>query len=189
MESFHGYIAPGVLLGGFMVNLAKSHIPPGVLYDAICETASCLPDAIQLLTPCTIGNAWLKIYDFGRYALTLYDKKGGGGVRVFLAPEHIEQHPQIAAWFYKLVPKQAQNEQLLLQEIKEAGENLCDIQVVQIKPDLLKKNSKGKIAVCPSCREAYPAKHGSVCRACQGNSPYLLTESPRETTGLSRFAL
>jgi len=37
-----------------------------------------------MLTPCTIGNGWLKIFDFGRYALALYEKYGGQGIRVFL---------------------------------------------------------------------------------------------------------
>ena len=45
---------------------------------------------------------------------------------------------------------------------------------IQIKPEFLKKRDKGKIAVCPSCAEAYPLKDGSTCLACQGNSPYLV---------------
>ena len=31
---FHNYPAPGLLLGGYMVEEAKRHIPDGVLYDA-----------------------------------------------------------------------------------------------------------------------------------------------------------
>jgi formylmethanofuran dehydrogenase subunit E len=56
---FHGYPAPGVLIGRYMVQEAKSHIKELVLYDAICETSRCLPDAVQMLTPCTVGNGWL----------------------------------------------------------------------------------------------------------------------------------
>ena len=56
IRSFHGHVAPGMLLGGFMVDLAYRTRPPGQFFDAICETRPCLPDAIQLLTPCTIGN-------------------------------------------------------------------------------------------------------------------------------------
>ena len=58
---FHNYPAPGLLLGGYMVEEAKRHIPEGVLFDAVSETSWCLPDAVQLLTPCTVGNGWLRI--------------------------------------------------------------------------------------------------------------------------------
>jgi formylmethanofuran dehydrogenase subunit E len=54
VKSFHGNMAPGLIIGGFMVNLAMKSLPPGEFYDAICETAVCLPDSVQLLTPCTM---------------------------------------------------------------------------------------------------------------------------------------
>jgi formylmethanofuran dehydrogenase subunit E len=63
-----------------MVDLALSILPRGILFDAIAETGHCLPDAIQLLTPCTVGNGWLKVRDLGRFALALYDKQSGEGV-------------------------------------------------------------------------------------------------------------
>lgn len=70
-RAFHGYPAPGLIIGGYMVELAKRHMPEGVLYDAVSETAHCLPDAVQLLTPCTFGNGWLRVLPFGIYAVTL----------------------------------------------------------------------------------------------------------------------
>jgi len=60
-----------------MVDLALKN----QFFDAVCETQACLPDTLQMLTPCTIGNGWLKIFDFGRYALALYDKYAGQGIR------------------------------------------------------------------------------------------------------------
>jgi len=42
VASFHGNVAPGVVLGGFMVELARQSLPDGVLYDAISETSACL---------------------------------------------------------------------------------------------------------------------------------------------------
>ncbi|HNQ47588.1 MAG TPA: formylmethanofuran dehydrogenase subunit E family protein [Syntrophorhabdus sp.] len=47
VKKFHGAAAPGVLIGGFMVDAAIRNLPDGILYDAICETKSCLPDAIS----------------------------------------------------------------------------------------------------------------------------------------------
>ena len=101
-ESFHGFAAPGLILGGFMVDLALRNLPPGILFQALCETSHCLPDAIQLLTPCTTGNGWLRVIDLGRFALSLYDKKEGSGIRVFLDPEKLEPWPRIKTWLFKL---------------------------------------------------------------------------------------
>ena len=38
IKSFHGNAAPGLIIGGFMVDLAQKHLPEGILFDAICET-------------------------------------------------------------------------------------------------------------------------------------------------------
>ncbi len=81
IKSFHGYVAPGLVLGGFMVDLAYQNCPQGEFFDTLCETRACLPDAIQLLTPCTVGNGWLRIIDLGKFALTLFEKYHGEGVR------------------------------------------------------------------------------------------------------------
>jgi formylmethanofuran dehydrogenase subunit E len=176
VRSFHGHAAPGVIIGGFMVHLALTRIPEGVLFDAICETPACVPDAIQLLTPCTVGNGWLKIINLGRFALSLYDKQHGNGFRVFIEPGRLEKWPEIKAWFFKLKSRKEQSHEEILAQIKEAGVEICGISPVQIKPEFLKKRDKGKIAICPSCREAYPLQDGSTCRACQGNSPYVIPE-------------
>ena len=95
VQAFHGYPAPGVLIGGYMVTAAQQRLPAGILYDAICETRSCLPDAIQLLTPCSVGNGWLRVLHFGRYALSLYDKYTGQGWRVFVDPVKLEEWAEI----------------------------------------------------------------------------------------------
>jgi len=77
IRKFHGRVAPGVLLGGFMVDYDLELVGKEVEADAIVETRFCLPDAVQLLTPCTCGNGWLKVLDWDKFALSLYDKKPG----------------------------------------------------------------------------------------------------------------
>jgi hypothetical protein len=47
VKAFHGYDAPGIIIGGFMVDLAYRHLPEGGLLDALSETPKCWPDAIQ----------------------------------------------------------------------------------------------------------------------------------------------
>jgi formylmethanofuran dehydrogenase subunit E len=173
VQSFHGYAAPGVVLGGVMVDLARRQLPPEVLFDAVCETRHCLPDAVQLLTPCTLGNGWLKVVNLDRFALIFYDKYQGEGVRVYLDPFKAEDRSAIRDWYLKLKPKKEQDTQLLLDQIKEAGAAVLGWQRVKMRPQFLQKRSRGRIIICPLCREAYPAQDGGICRACRGEAPYL----------------
>jgi formylmethanofuran dehydrogenase subunit E len=170
VEEFHGYAAPGLVLGGLMVALALDALPGGVLFDAICETSSCLPDAIQLLTPCTLGNGWLRIHDTGRFALTLFDKETGGGVRVAVQADRLEPWPDARAFFFKLVPKKQQDSDTLLNELRRAGPALCAVTKVRVRPEVRRKIHAGPVAVCPGCGEGFPVRHGERCRACQGNT-------------------
>ncbi|MCX7983097.1 MAG: formylmethanofuran dehydrogenase subunit E family protein [Syntrophales bacterium] len=166
VKTFHGSSAPGVILGGVMVEEAKRHLPEGKLFDAICETRVCLPDAVQLLTPCTIGNGWLYIEDFGRFAITLYDKETGEGIRVHLDVDKLPQAPEIEAWFMKKKKKGEQNLDKILKEIKEKGEKLLSVSRVHVRPDRYRRLKTGPVAICPQCKEAYPARDGVICRAC-----------------------
>ncbi|OPY04901.1 MAG: FmdE, Molybdenum formylmethanofuran dehydrogenase operon [Syntrophaceae bacterium PtaB.Bin038] len=173
VKSFHGSLAPGLIIGGFMVGLALRSLPEGELFDAICETPVCLPDSVQLLTPCTIGNGWLTVLPFGRYAVTFYEKHGGEGVRVYLDPAKMEAWPETKAWFFKLRPKKEQDSQRLFEEIREAGESLLSVQRVRVRPESVRRKKMGPVAACPQCGEAYPVRDGECCRACRGESPYL----------------
>lgn len=167
VKSFHGNTAPGVMIGGSMVDLAYRCLPEGGLYDVICETAKCLPDAVQILTPCSTGNQWLRIIDTGRFALAFYDKATGEGVRVFIDPQKLETWPEIKGWLLKLRPKAEQNTELLMREIERAGSDICSVEKIKVSLDLLKKK-KGSIVLCPSCGEPYPSLRGAICPACKG---------------------
>ncbi len=46
-ENFHGYPAPGLLIGGYMVSMAMRPLPEGTLFEAVVETKKCLPDAVH----------------------------------------------------------------------------------------------------------------------------------------------
>ncbi|HMA68059.1 MAG TPA: formylmethanofuran dehydrogenase subunit E family protein [Desulfosalsimonadaceae bacterium] len=174
---FHGYPAPGIIVGGFMVAAAKDRLPPDILFDAISETCWCLPDAVQILTPCTAGNGWLKILDLGIFAVSLYDKSSGRGVRVALDGEKVSAYSEIAAWFLKLREKKDQDSELLAEQIREAGPAVCSFESVCIQEAFLQKRSKGNVGACPVCGAVYPFKHGSKCRLCQGQTPYSSREA------------
>jgi formylmethanofuran dehydrogenase subunit E len=173
IRSFHGHVAPGLVIGLKMVDWAREKIPEGVLFDAVCETTSCLPDAVQMLTPCTVGNSWLKTLNLGRFALTLYDKFTGGGHRVSIDPCRLKRWPEFYDWFFKRKAKNDQNFNRLIEEIRRAGTN-CLIRVpVTVQPSLRMKKNKGAIATCSKCGEAYPRRHGRICRACRGDAVYI----------------
>jgi formylmethanofuran dehydrogenase subunit E len=172
ITAFHGYAAPGLVIGGKMVDLAMAAMPNGCLFDAISETDNCLPDAIQLLTPCTVGNGWLKVLKLGRFALALYEKKTGEGIRVYLHPRKVAAWEEIDNWFFKRRPKAEQDPQGLLAEIKKAGGQILQTEKIRVHPRLIYKASVDQRALCPDCGESFPSKHGPRCRACQGASPY-----------------
>ena len=167
-ERFHGYAAPGLLLGGYMVALAKSRLPEDTLFEAISETRKCLPDAVQLLSLCSMGNNWLKVRDLGRYAVTLYDKYTGKGVRVSVSLEKLKAWPEYYAWLMKLKPKKEQDEDKLLAEIEQAGDSVCAVEHVAVDAALLVHRHSSGYAVCPICGEGYPVDNGPICRGCQG---------------------
>ena len=184
VRSFHGHIAPGMILGGFMVDLAYRHLPEGEFFDTLCETKSCLPDAIQILTPCTVGNNWLRIIDVGRFALSFYEKHEGLGVRVYMDSQKLEPFPELKSWFFKLKPKMEQDSDQLFNEIQEAGSAVCSYEEVKLDQGYIKTSGKREITLCPLCHEAYPSDHGPICRGCQGQLPYIQHSKVRSVKAL-----
>ena len=169
---FHGYPAPGLLIGGYMVEMAKAALPPDILFEAVVESKKCLPDAVQLLTLCSIGNGWMKIINLGRYAVSLFDKYTGEGVRVSVDLDKLKDWPEIQGWFLKLVPKKDQDTEKLFHEIETAGDTILRLEKVTVQKRLLGHSHMTRIEACPVCREAYPVSDGSICRGCQGEAPY-----------------
>ena len=128
---------------------------------------------MQLLTPCSVGNQWLKIIDVGRFALTLYDKDTGEGLRVHLDSTKLEAWPGISEWFMKLKPKKQQDRDRLVEEIRAAGTDICTIERVTVRSDFLRGRHQKSVSICPVCNEAYRAGDGPVCPVCNGRSlPY-----------------
>lgn len=168
--TFHGCLSPGLLLGAFMVDLLLERLPPGGLYDYICESSKCLPDAVQLLTPCSIGNGWLQILDVGRFAIIGYDKHSGVGLRVTIDFQHLESWSEIKNWFLQLTSKKQQDSELLLRQIRSAGKSLLALRPVTVALADLHRPTWDAVAVCKKCGEAFPQEHGQECLVCQGKA-------------------
>ncbi len=176
IKAFHGHIAPGVVLGGFMVDLAYRNLPQGEFFDAISETRACLPDAIQLLTPCTVGNGWLRVIDLGRFAMSLFEKYSGNGVRVYVDSRKLNDWPWLKVFFFKLRPKKEQDSGALFAEIKQAGTSIFGVQRVVVDLNSVQSQHIDSFSICPLCGESYPENNAKICLGCQGKAPYLHSE-------------
>ena len=174
MREFHGYAAPGVVAGGFMVELVGRQLPAGRLCDAVSETRSCLPDAIQLLTPCTVGNGWLRIVETGRFALMIYDKETGHGARAALDLGRLADWPAVKTWALKLKPKPEQDEAGILAEILKAETRLYKVEMVKVLQSRLLK--KKKIFICPTCGESFRGERRGRCAYCAGETSFFEVE-------------
>jgi formylmethanofuran dehydrogenase subunit E len=171
IRRFHGLVAPGLVIGGFMVDWALELLDDNSETDAIVETVHCLPDAIQIFTPCTYGNGWMKVLDWDKFALSLYTKRNLKGFRIWLDLEKAKSFPNIYNWYMRLTPKEKLPLDVLLQTIFDAQRSIlssCPINITAF----YEKKKKGVIQVCPACGEAYPARQGDVCLACQGKGYY-----------------
>ena len=171
IERFHGFLAPGLVLGGFMVDWAQQLIGPGVEADAVVETCHCLPDAVQIFTPCTIGNGWLKVLDWDKFALTLYDKAKLHGYRIWLDLKKTFLFPRIYKWYMRSIPKKHLPLETLLEEILRAQRSVFSVRAVQVAT-MVGRKKKRNIGICSICGEAYSNSQGNPCISCQGKEYY-----------------
>ena len=171
IERFHGWKAPGLVLGLFLVDRSRSLIGEAVEFDVIVESRHCLPDAVQLFTPCTIGNGWMQILDWDKFALSFYDRRSRRGWRVWLDLRKAEAYADLYRWFMRTVPKKKLPLEVLLPVIIEAGPVVLSEMPVTITR-YFSRVKKAAINVCPFCGEAFAAAQGNTCSACQGSGYY-----------------
>ncbi len=172
IEEFHGYRSPGILIGSRMIEKALNEIGDTPYLNMISETVVCLPDAVQLLTGCTMGNGFMQILDWGKFAVTAYDRTTLEGVRVWLNPDRLGSYPLIKAWYERNRNDKGKPPfEDMANEILSADRDLLPFRKVQlVKP--LKNDQPVPTRACPDCREYYPERFGNRCPACQGNAYY-----------------
>ncbi|MFH0728172.1 MAG: FmdE family protein [Pseudomonadota bacterium] len=181
IENFHGRQAPGLVLGGLMVDLGIELLGGFSDPAAVVETQCFLPDAVQVLTPCTIGNGRLVILDWGKMALCLYDKNKLAGYRIWLDLKKARPFPRIYNWHMHLSPEKELRDDPVIEDILCAGRSILSWRAVPITQPLGGR-TKQTLAVCPRCEEAYPVVQGDKCLSCQGETYF---ELPEETAGES----
>jgi formylmethanofuran dehydrogenase subunit E len=179
IENFHGRQAPGLVLGGLMVDLGIELLGSFSDPAAVVESQCYLPDAVQVLTPCTIGNGRLVILDWGKMALCLYDKKKLAGYRIWLDLKKTRLIPGIYDWQMRLLHEKVQRDDPVIKDILSAGRSILSWRAVPITQPL-RDRTKNPLAVCPRCDEAYPEVQGDKCLSCQGQTYFELPEEKAE---------
>jgi formylmethanofuran dehydrogenase subunit E len=168
---FHTYPAPGLLIGVFMVDYALELLkatPEEKLY-AVCETAKCAPDPIQVIARCTTGNSRLKIINIGRFALTLNRMSVGDtaeAVRVYLDPKKFKDAKVLEAWFANTPSFDGHTMmKQLIDEIIGLGRDMLSFENVRVK---VTPKQKWKTGICSACGEQVPQEFmkDGLCLAC-----------------------
>ena len=172
MEDFHGARAPGIIVGALMLDTVLEKVPESPDLVVTVETITCLPDAVQVLTSCTIGNGRLKVYDWGKFALTAYNRETMKGVRTWVVADAVAKWPLINDWFN---PSQRKGDAPTFDDLVpvffQAGSELIGVRSIRIVgPDHVFR--KKKTGICEKCGESYNLRCGSVCSACQGMGYY-----------------
>jgi formylmethanofuran dehydrogenase subunit E len=172
MEAFHGYRSPGMLLGGFMIEAALDRLGPTPCLNVATETVVCLPDAVQLLTPCTIGNGFLQLLDWGKFALTAYDRLHLDGVRAHLDLDRIATFPRIQEWFDRSSRTGEKPAfEVFAEEAMRAHTELIVCTNVQMHR-ALKESKPVSTGRCETCGESYALHLGPRCPTCSGAGYY-----------------
>lgn len=181
--------APGIPIGVAMVNLAFEKLGKVDKLGAIAEVKACLSDAIQALTGCTVGNKYLIIYnEIGRYALTLFDRKSGDGIRVFVDLNKIdaETMPETFKFFRRQRPPEVQYDMKARAEsAKEIVNELtaADWQILSWEKIRVNNYRKEKILparICKKCGESFLSNEdedSKLCLVCSGKLAYYDKES------------
>lgn len=182
--AFHTRRAPGIPISVEMVNLALKSLGEAKKLCAIAETRTCLPDSIQFITGCTIGNGDLKVLDqIGRFALTLYDRKNGGkGIRIFVDQKKInsEKTPELYRFFMRQRSDEVKaggearkaSAKLIVEEFLSVNRDIFTLELVRVKDT--KKPPLNPCFVCENCGESFVIKEpdDKLCLNCSDSLKY-----------------
>jgi formylmethanofuran dehydrogenase subunit E len=171
LEHFHGDQTPGLIMGAIMVDWAFELLGIDSDPKAVVENRYFLPDAVQQLTPCTVGNGRLVILDWDKMALSLFDRRRMAGYRVWLDLKKTRSCPALYTWQMRLPLPTRKSSDHVISEVLRAGRSVLSCRAVPITKDFVSPREDA-MDVCPQCDEAFPVRQGSRCKACQGESYY-----------------
>lgn len=175
---FHNFPSPGVVLGVIMFEYALEELlerfGKAKKLGAMVETWLCLPDGVKIGSRELYGRCQMKVVDFGKMAVTVFDRDSGKGVRVTLDPTKTPKFKRIHTWFMRLPRPQMSKRkryELIGEEILRARRAVLTATPVQLRPERKKKEP---VVFCPACGEPVTKDLlvGCVCKACGGQAYY-----------------
>lgn len=167
LERFHGALVPGLIIGAYMVELAYEKLGDADMVDAVVESKKCISDAVQLMTSCTLGNGWLRVYDWGIFAITLYDKKSKQGIRVYLDPAKLPVGSITYKWFFREIGRESHEE--VNKEVLKLKKSILSYEYVEVE---IEKKKSAKIINCAKCGYPFPSNGSNLCISCKEGITY-----------------
>lgn len=182
--AFHTRRAPGIPIAVEMVNRAMEKLGNPQKLCAIAETRTCLPDAIQFITGCTVGNGDLKVIkEIGRYALSLYDRKNNGkGIRIFVDLNKIDKDKMPETYkFYRREradavkaggPERKASNKIVVDEFLANGRDIFSMEEIVVTD--IEKPPLNNCCICKECGESFTMENGEscICPVCSGTLAY-----------------
>lgn len=169
---FHGYLSTGVFVGIQIYNIARRTLgfSEGERLFVTSEILSCMPDPLQVLGGCAIGNKGLKIEDQGRVAAKISRRAPRGvaaakGVRIVLDPAKTASYPRLHSRYMNT--EKVPNEEAISDLIR-AEEGVYTWEMVDLE---VPERPEKKVAVCHSCRESFVLQGDErSCKSCAERS-------------------
>lgn len=184
IASFRRGAEPGVAYGIRMVLGAKDFLKISDLKKAdlyvIAETSRCLPDAIEFLTGCTIGNGRLIIKDHSKMAASFVNLSAKKAVRATITPkfqmQDIARSSKIVGMREKRKFKEVARHraQRALEIMKTPNEVLFRMQEIELTEPILAAGLPTRIVFCEKCGESIREEKARVrdgktlCLVCAG---------------------
>jgi formylmethanofuran dehydrogenase subunit E len=180
---------PGIYLGIRMSLLAMKLLevddPASHRHELIVvvETDRCLPDVIELVVGCRLGNRTLKFRDWGKMAASFVDLTRNRAIRV-AARESVE--PEAVRIFNDLSRDEA---------LTEAYKAFADDEIIQWRPVIVNfppedlPGYRAKRVLCDRCGEGIGLHRDvhrdgiTLCRACSGEAYWLPGGTQKSPSG------
>jgi formylmethanofuran dehydrogenase subunit E len=182
---FHGFPAPGAILGVFMADWAFELLGHRERLGVIVETWLCIISGILTYVRLRHGRVRFLVVDHTKCAVTLFDRSTMEGARVQLDRTRLERHPVVRDWYLRRlshdVPKRERYAPVLEQMLSLGRELLSYERVKVVGPP---KDMTSPVVPCARCGELFVARDGDTCKTCRGER-YFVRQDAAPTGGSS----
>ena len=202
-RNLHGEFCPGIVLGTQMCMIAMEQLEMNTSKDneklvVYVEIDRCLPDAIQAVTGCSLGNRRLKYSDYGKFIATFVDISSGRAVRVSALDDKLNSSQGFWTWLENImISTKPGNLTPQKEEIEFAAQLMEEIPLgdlllmEEIHFEVPENDIPGfieHVAVCSVCGEhvmdwkEFNVDGRTICRSCTAKEvKFIVNESYSES--------